>query len=198
MEPIFQLLDKIFASPIWVNTLSRLSWLDWFAAVLLVIGFLYGMKRGFIREIIEILETCVLIIVVFHFKTDVTAFLQLRAGIPAEFASPVAFLALAIPTWWIIHWIDYRLSKLMHSKLTPLIKVVGGMVLGIVHVSLLLSFVSQVIILIPVQSLRRVFSEGASIAGPMLTNLAPSVYEAVSKPSVFFSKKKNSAPDKSA
>ena len=189
MEWLFDLIDKIVQSAIWHNFLSRLEWVDWFTLAMILIGIIYGAKRGLIREIVEIFELLVLILVVFFVKGSLANYLFTKVGMAKQIAEPAAFISVMLPTWWVIHWVDHLFSKSFHTKLSGAIKVPGGILLGVVHVLILWGLVSQVIFSIPIKSVQKVYQGKNSMSGPFLVEMTPTIYTAMTQPANLFKDK---------
>ncbi len=192
MEWLFEIIDKLVQSAIWKTVLSQFEWVDWFTLALVIVGILYGAKRGLIREIVEILEMLLLLFIVYTFKEFLSGYLFTKVGLTKQLSEPVAFLALTLPVWWVIHWIDHQFSKSFHTKLTGTIRVPGGMILGFAHILILWSFMSQIIIGIPIKSVQKVYQGKNSMTGPFVAQLAPTVYVAMTQPASLFKEKKSS------
>ena len=191
MDWFFNLLDKIVAAHIWHIIFDQYHPVDWIATAFLVVGAIYGFKQGFLRMLVLILETFVVIFLVFALEKKFALLLQNNLSfIKPSVARAVAFMMMSIVFWLLVMYLDGRAKGLFHTKLTGILKYTGGVFAGAFFLLLIWSMITQVLVYLPFQATRKPFAESGSKTGPQLYALAPSCYKLVTKPAALFEKKK--------
>ncbi len=185
----FSWTDRFLQSFIWRSVLSNFQWVDWVTILVLILGILYGIKKGLMRELAEILEAVFILFIVFSYYKKLAFFIRdYFPFIPDGFAPAVAFSVLIIPLWFAVAFIDGKLAQLFHTKTIGPVRIIGGGLLGCFHIFLLWSFISQPIILMPVYRIRRVYEDGNSYTGDKVRTFAPRVYATLSQAMKFWEK----------
>lgn len=164
---------------IWQNLYKSMQGPDWFTVLFVIVGIFYGMRKGLMRELVEIFEFVVIIFLTFAYLEIVVSILSNSLSIPSEKLAPVAFVLGAWVIWMAVAYLDKTLQKLLVSKLPEFIKTLGGTALGVIHLLLIWSFLSQAIILIPSEKTKEVYAEKKSLTGAKVRDLAPRVYRTV-------------------
>lgn len=181
MKTISDWAQQIFYSPAFRN-LQSLHAFDLIFIAFLLIGVLYGMKRGFLRMIIENLEFCAVI----FFTMDNYEWLALwitqnfrKASIPESLALGTAFFFLLTWVWAAVLVIDLYFKQWVVAKTQPVLRIAGGAILGSLYFFLIFVMVSKGLYLIPNPEVQHVFWAGHSHYGPDLVNVIPDLYRLV-------------------
>lgn len=183
MDKIQQWISKIFDMVFWQTVLSHFQWVDWVTTAFLVMGLIYGMRKGLMRELVEILELVLILAVTLACQKPVTAFFKVYLpSFSEKTIAPAAFMVTALCAWFVVSVIDKYMQKWVHAKISGFLKVAGGGILGALHFFLVWSFVSQAILLMPVRGAQTIYDAGNSTTGVYVKQLAPAVYRAVSNP----------------
>ncbi len=183
MEKIQQLFAKILDIVFWQTLISHFRWVDWVTVGFIVIGLLYGMRKGLMREIVEILEMILILAVTFACQPMVVSFFKsYLSSVSEKSLAPIAFMVTALCAWFVVSVIDKYAQKWVHAKLAGFVKVAGGGALGVVHFFLIWSFVSQAILLMPIRGAHQIYDAGNSSTGTRVKSFAPAIYQAISNP----------------
>lgn len=187
MEWLFQSFERIAQSFIWKSFLSQFEWIDWVAALFLLIGLIYGIQNGLMGEIAEILELIVMIFVVHRYYEKVSLFLTENIKqLPDASVPAMSFILVTAAVWIVMRFVMRRVRKLVHSQMSVVLRSLGGALFGCVHLFLLLSFLCQALVLLPYKPIKRVFEEGNSFTGYYLGKLSPRVHDVIASPMAIF------------
>lgn len=185
----FSWVDRFLQSFVWESILSNFKWVDWLTILVLILGLIYGIKKGLLREIVEILEAVFIIFIVFSQYKKVAFFLgEYFSFVPQGFTPLAAFTVLTLPLWILVAFLDGRLTRLFHTKTIGPIRIIGGALLGCFHLLLLWSFISQPLLMMPFPRVRRVYEEGSSYTGDKVRKFAPRVYVSLTEAMKFWAK----------
>ena len=189
MEKLHQLFLKLMDEMFWRALLSHIQWVDWITFGFLLAGFVFGMRKGFLREVAELLEVGIILTVTFIFQPMVLSFMTVyMPSFSQKTMAPAAFILTALCVWFVTSVIDKYFQQWIHGKLTGFLKTAGGGIVGVVHAFLIWSFISQAVVLMPLRAARQFYESGKSITGEAVKNFAPAVFAAVSEPGRYFSK----------
>ncbi len=191
MEWFFSIFDKIAASYIWKTLFSHFGWVDWFTAGMIIIGLVYGSQNGMMREVVEIMETIVLVFIVLHYYPELVKMMQLHFNkLPPAATAVFVYILISAAVWTVIYFIDKHFRKLVKAEAPKLIKVGGGALLGMTHTVILWSFLSQMIVMTPARPVRRAYEKGNSVTGHAVLTLAPRIHDFLADPMKAMGKKK--------
>lgn len=167
----------------WKSVLSHFQWVDWAAAVFVIVGLVKGIRNGLIGELGGILEISLISFVVFEYEEGLRRFIQghVRA-IPAETAGAVSFFILAMGAWLVVSWISKILKNLFHAEAVPSLRMIGGALFGVIRFVILFSFFSQFLLAFPYEKIKQSYDKGQSYSGETISKLAPKLYEMMSLP----------------
>ncbi len=161
------------------NDLQSLHLFDLTFVLFLFLGMIYGMKRGFLRMMVETLEFCAVI----FFTMDNYEWLALwmtqhfrKISMPESLALGTAFFFLLTSVWAAVMVVDLYLKEWVSAKTQPILRVIGGGIFGIINFFLIFSMVCKGLFLIPNPEVQHVFWVGHSHFGPDLANVISDVY----------------------
>lgn len=182
-EWFFKWWDTFLQSALWQAFLSHFSWVDWIAFLALFLGVIYGLKNGFLAEVSEIFEICVVIAAVgFSFPRFQLFLAQHVKSIPAETLPSVAYITAAIGLWFAIGLTFRVLRKFFHTETAAPIRLIGGGILGGIHLLIIFSFFSQAILLMPARELKLGYDKSNSFTGSAMARLAPTIQNVLLEP----------------
>lgn len=183
MEFLHDIWVKIIDIVFWQTLISRFRWVDWITLGFLAVGLFVGMRKGLMRMLAELMEMILILAVTFAFQPSVTIFLKsYLTSVTEKTLAPIAFIITASCVWFVVAVIDKYLQAWLHAKLAGFLKVFGGAVVGMVHLFLIWSFISQAVLLMPIHGAHQIYDAGKSTMGPYVKDFAPSIYQTISNP----------------
>ncbi len=183
LEKIFSWYDHFIQSMVWQAVIDRFHWIDWCTVVFLVIGLIYGFRNGFMGEIAEVLELLVINFLVFKYSEKVAVFLYTNVRrVPQKSVDALSFILTAAVVWFAVVLVVRLMKKVVHADVAKPLRYIGGMIMGAFHLVLLLSFLCQALIRMPVHTIQQEFAEGTSYTGYYLAHLAPRFFQIVNEP----------------
>ena len=171
-----------------VNIVIRqLEWVDWLILGGIFLGFIYGVVKGFMREIAEILETAGLIYSIFEFYPRIADFLKPSAGPTlGPFVGILSFVASAAVFAFVISLADSFLRPILKTTLILPLRLLGGALLGAVHGLLLVGLLLHALTLVPVPQIQSKLSAGNSLFGLRAMQIIPQIHDRVGRAVTFF------------
>ncbi|HXV28101.1 MAG TPA: CvpA family protein [bacterium] len=183
MEWISQWFDKITESVVWKTVLSRAQWIDWLVLILLIIGLFKGAKKGFMSMLGGILQLIAVIALTLEFYPKASSFLLTYLDfLPHAWIQVIGFAIAGAILWWMVAFVCEFLGKIITAQTSEQLKVFGGAIGGVAYTFFLLSFLSQGVLLSPLDSIKKVYDKNASYAGYQLAHLAPKIHQLVIHP----------------
>ena len=166
--------------------LGQFSWVDWLIFGSLLLGFLYGVVKGFMREIAEILETAGLIFLVLEFQPRLIRWISPSAGQSlTPFIPLLSFVAVFAVFAFAISFVDGFLRPILKTTLLTPLRLLGGALLGAVHGLLFAALLLSGLTYVPVPRIQADLSPGHSLFGPRAMEVVPRVHHLVSQVVVF-------------
>lgn len=180
MDWFFSFLDHLQKTIVWQMVFSHFQWVDWFTLIFLLIGFFYGIRKGLMRELAEILEVVIVMFLAMKYAGPMENFIRdAVAFIPKDYAPGVAFILTTAGIGFLVLFIDRYLSKWFQAKAAGALRVVGGALLGLAHAMLFWSLMSHAILLLPLPKLKPIYESGKSYTGAAVKEIVPKVYNTV-------------------
>ena len=187
---IIDWFSHLFKGVAWDVIIAHFQWNDWFLLTMILLGILYGAKQGFIRQIVEILETCVITAMIIEHYPNVSEFFRSRVPIvPWNYTEVISFFLLLFSIWITFGVVDRIMREWIHANTILGLKLVGGIILGAVNFILITSLFVQGILLIPSFQIKKVFEGGNSYTGIYMVDLAQDVHGYLFHPAQMFSDK---------
>ena len=156
---------------------AQFDLLDVYVLLFILMGFVYGMKKGFLRMIIELLEMLILMCFVIG---NYQSFTQILRGVimklPEAVALPISYFFILSVIWASILILDSIARKWIHAETIVPLRVIGGGGLGMLYFFLIFSFLSKGLSLLPIQSVEKLYSLDQSSMGPYLVNLPGKIH----------------------
>lgn len=185
LDWFFNFFDQIAQNMVWQSIFAHFNWVDGFAMLFMILGIAYGLQKGLMSEIAEIFEICVVITLTHEFYVKLDYFLRVHfRKLPEEPIAAVSFILTGSIVWLIIGIAASQLKKLVHTQMAPLLRLSGGVFLGVIHLLLIYSFISQAVLLMPMAKLKTAYDVGNSTLGPAIARLSPKVHRIVTQRSL--------------
>jgi uncharacterized membrane protein required for colicin V production len=159
--------------------ISKLTWVDYLAAIAVLRGFYVGYKSGFFPEILRIASYVITVIVTFHFKDTVAEYLTLHTFLNSSTAAIVSFVALAAGTLLLTKLVTMLFLKLLKVGDGGFFNKVIGLLLGAARWIIILSLAFMLIDYSPLQALKNDIKT-RSVTGPTIASIAPQLFDFLS------------------
>jgi uncharacterized membrane protein required for colicin V production len=180
-------IAKLFEGMFWSTLISHLQWVDWFTFGFIILGMAYGSKKGLMRELVELLELVFLIFLVFTYQKVTLAFFKnVMPSFTNRMLEPVVIISLGLIFWFLILFVDRFLQKAIHAKVASVLKVIGGIIVGVVHFVVFWSLISHILIALPIGKMAQAYESGGSVTGEKVKNIAPAIYQFIANPSEYY------------
>jgi uncharacterized membrane protein required for colicin V production len=187
MDQTYELIDRVTRGLIAKHLLASLTWIDWSVIAFIFIGLFYGMKKGLMREIAVVFEMFIVTYIVFQYYGPLADFLESRIpALSSVYAGAVVYVVILAALFFILRLVDSILQKWLKTTLVAPLRILGGAILGVVHFLILLSLLTQTVLLMPVQPVRKVFTPGNSYFGYQVSKLAPDIHAGMQQAVEFF------------
>lgn len=178
MEAVTLWFHKFLNHPRWQAMMSRWGFLDAFVLIFLLLGILYGIKKGLLRICVEILQLIFIFWLVYgNYKTVSHLVKHNLPLFPWNSADALSYFFLLAAVWAAVLMIDGSLQKWVRADTWAPLRAAGGAVFGLLHIGLVLSMLVNGLMLLPIKPLREFFGYGDSNAAPFVLRLAPEIYE---------------------
>ncbi len=156
---------------------------DMIFLLFLLIGMIYGIRKGFLRAMMEFLQ----FLVVMFFTLDNYEWLAQwlmttshKIKIPESLALTVSYFFVMSVVWAAIIVLDTTFRKWIQSKTQPALRATGGAFFGIAYFFFVFALISTGLSLVPQPDLHQIFILGSSRFGPSLSTAAPELYQIAS------------------
>lgn len=167
--------------------LNSAAWVDGFALLFIFLGIIYGTQNGLLSEIAEILQIMIVIFIVFQFYGGVELFIRNHLKfIPRDSAAAAGYVTMLIAVWLAAAFIYKFLKRLFHTQLARPLHVIGGALLGGVHLLIIFSFLVQTVNLMPISDPKKALQKGGSISGHYVAAIAPAIHTMILNPLQIF------------
>jgi len=187
MEWLFSWFDQVVRLLVMYSLWEKFEWVDGFALIFLVLGILYGLQNGLFRELAEILQILIVIYLVLEYWDKVKRLLlEYVKFLPEEAVNPAAFILTAVAVWVLAAVILRFFDRFFHAKTSRSMRLLGGGILGGIHLLIIFSFISQGIMKMPFKRTVKVYEAGNSYTGYYLANLAPKIHQMFAQPLKIF------------
>lgn len=179
---------KLVQSVVWRSFFSQFHWLDWVLLAILVIGLVYGIKKGFWSTLFDVFGNLLIILFTFRYVDIVGGWIaHYLSFLPLAIIPVLAYTCWLVLVWLVTSWIVKRLKKMFTAKTSPLIRILGGAILGGTYFFLTASILCQGILLSPWPGAKEVFNKKTSVSGYYLANAVPEIYMGIITPVRFIS-----------
>ncbi|MDD5225895.1 MAG: CvpA family protein [Candidatus Omnitrophica bacterium] len=182
MEWLWQLMDR-FQKSAAVTALQNASPIDWILLMAIFWGLVQGSRKGFSDMFGKLLGIFLVSMLTISFYQEGAAYINASLPVlPLKVAEPFVFFLLTIFLWVAVSWGLNIFGKLFQIRANGLLESLGGMIFGVLRMVLLLSFVAQFFLLLPVESVQQTFKQGRTYAGYTISRFVPDLHKLVVSP----------------
>lgn len=182
MDWLWDFFDRIRMDIIF-SFLMNLHPFDWTVLFVLLWGMAYGSRKGFSEMFGKVVEVVLVTFIVVTFYPQLAETISVHIpGIPLSASEPMAFLFLAVFSWVSIAWILNALGKVFHVEVSGILKPLGGMVFGLVHCVILVSFAIHFFLIFSIASFDKMINSGKTLSGPIIVKVLPTLYQITTSP----------------
>ena len=160
--------------------ISRLTWVEMIAFLVVLRGCYVGYKSGFFPELLRTVGYLITVIVTFRFHEEATQFLTLKTFLNGATASALSFFSLLVVTFLLTKIVIALFLKLLKMGKGGFLYRVAGLLLGACRWVILLSLIFMLIDHSPFAPLRTDIHE-RSYLGPKISLIAPTLFDFLSK-----------------
>lgn len=173
MEWFWRWIDHFQKNAV-LSALQNFSFVDGIVLIAIFWGLVQGSRKGFGDMSGKLLG--ILIVSMLTLSLYPIGAAQLNASIPVfsiEAAKPFVFLFLAIFLWVSMSWCINFFKIFLKVEAQGGLKTLGGMVLGGLRIVLLLSFLAQFLLLLPIKAVQQSFKPGHTFTGYAISRIVP-------------------------
>ena len=182
MEWFWQMVDH-FQKSAASSALQSFSPVDWILLIAILWGLLQGGRKGFSDMFGKLLGIFLVSMLTLSFYSSGAAYLNANLpALPMEVAKPIAFFLLTVFLWLSISWCINIFGKFLKVEAQGILKTLGGMVFGGLRMMLLLSFLVQILLFLPIEPLQQIFKQGRTYTGYTIARFVPDIHKLVVSP----------------
>jgi uncharacterized membrane protein required for colicin V production len=175
-------MDRFQKSAV-VSALQNAAPSDWIILIALFWGLVQGSRKGFSDMFGKLLGIFLVSMLTFSFYTRMAVYWN--ANLPVlsvKVAEPFVFIIMTVFLWISVSWCINIFGKFFKVKAQGILETLGGMALGVLRMVLLLSFLAQFLLLLPIEPVQQIFKQGRTYAGYTISRFAPDLQKIVEKP----------------
>ena len=182
MEWFWQLIDH-FQKSVAGSALQSFSPIDWFCLFAIFWGLVQGSRKGFsdmFGKLLGIFLVSMLTLSFYGFGAE--KLVAQFPVLPIKVAQPFSFFLLALFLWLSVSWCINIFGKFLRVEAQGILKTLGGMAFGVLRMMLLLSFLAQFLLFLPIEPVQQVFQQGRTYTGYTISRFAPDLHKFVVSP----------------
>ncbi len=154
----------------------KINWVDILIVIYVVRAFFVGRKRGFSVEIIALIAALMAWIIALHFYQSTGSFLSSTILLSLATARALAFMVIAVGSFFIFALIGKLLTRVMTLNFLPNIETVGGCVLGTLRGIIIAAIIVSALALMPAGFVQQeVYTN--SFLGNYMVALGPTIHK---------------------
>ena len=182
MEWFWQILDRVHQSAAFA-ALKSFQPIDWIFLFVVLWGLGQGSRKGFSEMFGKFFGIFLVSMLTLSFYGKVAVFLSSNMPLLSlTAATPFAFFLLTVFLWLSVSWCINISGKIFKVEAQGMLKTLGGMVLGGLRMMLLMSFLAQFFLFIPIGAIQKTFQQGHTYTGYAIAKLVPDLHEWVVGP----------------
>lgn len=182
MEWFWQIVEHLQKSTA-ASLLRSFALTDWIILIAIFWGWIQGGRKGFSDMFGKLLAISLVSVLTLSFYPGIAAFLiENLSGLSQTVAEPFSFLMLAVFLGLSVTWCINLFGKLFTVEAQGIFKTLGGVIFGVLRMILLLSFLSQFLLLLPIKPLQQIFKPGRTYAGYTISRFVPDLHKLVMTP----------------
>ncbi len=183
MDKIRDFFHFVQAWKIWHALFHDYIWLDWILFTACVIVVVFGLRKGFdffFGKLIQLLIIVFAVMLLYPWCADWAS--ERLAFAKSVFWQPVFFVVICAGIVFLIQKISHLQPGKAPVQLQPLGDRLVGAFAGFFFAILMLSFLSQFVLLLPEKSVKEVYEVGKSRYGYILRDFVPYLIDGTMTP----------------
>jgi len=181
MEWFWKIVDHLQKS-VAGSALQSFALTDWVFLCAIFWGLVQGSRKGFSDRFGKLLVVFLVSMLTLSFYPNGAAYLIANLpGFSTGIANPVSFFLLAVFFWLSVSWCINIFGKFLKVEAQGILKTLGGGLFGALRMMLLLSFLAQFLLLLPIESVQQTFKQGRTYAGYTISRFVPDLHKMVTK-----------------
>lgn len=182
MEWFWQAVEYVQRSALFA-AVARFAPIDWIFLFVLLWGLAQGSRKGFCEMFGRLFGIFIVSMgTVSLYKKSAGLLTDVLPALPPKVAEPIAFFLIAVFLWFSVSWCLNALGKFFRLEAHGLLKTLGGMVLGALYVVMILSFVAQFLLFLPIKPVQESFKPGHTYTGYTVSRFVPDLHKIVVSP----------------
>ncbi len=182
MEWFWQMIEQLQKNAAFA-ALQSFSPIDWVFFCALLWGMVRGSRLGFSDMLGHLLGIVVVTMATLSFYPQIArALISALPMLTPKVAEPLAFFLLSVFLWLSVSWCVTFLGKIFRIEAQGLLKTLGGMAFGVLHILFLLSFLAQFLLFIPAEPIQQLFKPGRTYTGYTVSRFVPDLHKMLMNP----------------
>lgn len=182
MEWFWKMIDH-FQKSAAGSALQSFSPIDWVLLIAIFFGLVQGSRKGFSDMFGKLLGVFLISMVTLHFyELGAESLVSLLPVFSIQVARPLSFFLLGVCSWLVVSRVVDMIGKFFKVEAQGFLKTLGGMIFGGLRMVLLLSFLSQFLLFLPIEPLQNVFKPGRTYTGYTISRFAPDLHQWIMSP----------------
>lgn len=163
-----------------MDIIQRVNWVDVLVVILMLRMSYVAFQEGLSHVIFPTIAVLLVIIISLHYYQKIGSILsQNLVNIPIEVSFFLSFFTFVIIISLIFKLLRVILDKIIRVEWHPFVERFGGLIVGIVRASLIVSLVLTAIVLVPIRYFQWSIRD-RSVTGMHFLRIGPNVYDKVS------------------
>ena len=182
MEWFWKIVDHLQKS-VASSALQSFSPIDWVLLIAIFWGLVQGSRKGFSDMFGKLLGIFLVSMLTLSFYPSGAAYLS--ANLPVlsmKITEPLSFFLLAVFLWLSVSWCVNIFGMLFKVEAQGILKTLGGMVFGGLRMILLLSFLAQFLLFLPIEPVQQIFKQGRTYTGYTISRFVPDLHKFIVSP----------------
>lgn len=179
MEWFWALVER-FQKGVAGSALHSFAMTDWIFLCLILGGLVWGGRKGFSDTFGKLLGVSLVSMLTLSFYQAGAA--NFLSFLPTSAAQAASFFILAVFLWVSVSWCINILGKLFKVEAQGFLKTVGGGLFGVLYMTLLLSFIAQFLLFLPIDFVQKTFKPGRTFTGYTISRCVPDLHALVVSP----------------
>ncbi len=165
------------------TALQNFAPIDWIFVFMIFWGLALGSRKGFSEMFGKLLGIFLVSMLTMSFYQKAAGFLRETLPIFTEkVAEPITFFLIAVFLWFSVSWCINAFGKFFKVEAQGLLKTLGGMFLGVLNIVLILSFIVQFLLFLPIDSVQKSFKPGHTYTGYTISRFIPDLHKIIVSP----------------
>jgi len=163
-----------------MNILTKLNWIDILVIILLFRVTYVAFQDGLSHEIFPLIGSICTVVLALHYYHNLAIFISKHfLNIPVQVLDFLVFLLLVLGMGFIFKFLKVFVDNFMKVTWHPAVEKFGGLVIGLLKATVVVSIVLTMLALLPLPYLQRSIRD-RSMTGLYFLKIGPAIYEKVS------------------